>query len=113
MKKRAARFHRPLRTRVYVLAVATRGLMLLHLVAVLTIVGMYATALRGYPRTTAGWLMVPTALTMASTTAGNGAIQGVAGGLGRLRAHVEWPASNGQPGLDQCDSLDHQDLDRP
>jgi hypothetical protein len=32
----------------------------------LTLVGMYATELRGYPRTTAGWLMVPTALTMAS-----------------------------------------------
>ena len=42
--------------------------MLLHIVAVLTIVGMYATELRGYPRTTAGWLMVPTTLTMASTT---------------------------------------------
>jgi hypothetical protein len=46
----------------------TRGLMLLHLVAVLTIVGLYATELRGYPRTVAGWLMVPAALTMASTT---------------------------------------------
>ncbi|HEV3340309.1 MAG TPA: MFS transporter [Pirellulales bacterium] len=59
---------RLLRTRVYVLAMATRGLMLLHLVAVLTIVGLYATELRGYPRTTAGWLMVPTSLTMASAT---------------------------------------------
>jgi MFS family permease len=59
---------RLLRTRVYVLALGIRGLMLLHLVAVLTIVGMYATELRGYPRTTAGWLMVPTALTMGSTT---------------------------------------------
>jgi MFS family permease len=58
---------RLLRTRVYVLAMTTRGLMLLHLVAVLTIVGMYATELRDYPRTVAGWLMVPTALTMAST----------------------------------------------
>jgi hypothetical protein len=29
---------------------------------------MYATELRDYPRTTAGWLMVPTTLTMASTT---------------------------------------------
>jgi hypothetical protein len=35
---------------------------------VLTIVGLYATELRGYPRITAGWLMVPTTLTMASTT---------------------------------------------
>jgi hypothetical protein len=59
---------RLLRTRTYVLAMTVRGLMLLHLVAVLTIVGLYATELRGYPRTVAGWLMVPTALTMASTT---------------------------------------------
>src|SRR5262249_36091226 len=59
---------RVLRTRVFVLAMTTRGLMLLYLVAVLTIVGMYATELRGYPRITAGWLMVPTALTMACTT---------------------------------------------
>jgi MFS family permease len=59
---------RILRTRVFILAMMTRGLMLLYLVAVLTIVGMYATELRGYPRVTAGWLMVPTVLTMASTT---------------------------------------------
>ncbi len=59
---------RLLRTRVYVLAMATRGLMLLQLVAVLTIVGLYTTELRIYPRTTAGWLIVPTSLTMASTT---------------------------------------------
>jgi MFS family permease len=59
---------RLLRTRVFILAMTTRGLMLLNLVAVLTIVGLYATGLRGYPRITAGWLMVPTALTMASTT---------------------------------------------
>jgi hypothetical protein len=59
---------RLLRTRVFILAMTMRGLMLVHLVAVLTIVGMYATELRGYPRITAGWLMVPTTLTMASTT---------------------------------------------
>src|SRR5262245_19069396 len=59
---------RLLRTRVTILSLTVRGLMLLHLVAVLTIVGMYATELRGYPRTTAGWLMVPTTLSMASTT---------------------------------------------
>src|SRR5262245_58587833 len=59
---------RLLRTRVVILALTVRGLMLLHLVAVLTIVGLYATELRGYPRTTAGWLMVPVTLTMASTT---------------------------------------------
>ena len=59
---------RILRTRAYVLSLATRGLMLLHMVAVLTIVGMYCTELRGYPRITAGWLMVPTSVTMAATT---------------------------------------------
>src|SRR5882757_9003243 len=56
------------RTRVFVLSMTLRGLMLTQLVGVLTIVGMYATELRDYPRTTAGWLMVPTTLTMASTT---------------------------------------------
>jgi hypothetical protein len=59
---------RILRSQVYVLSLTTRGLMLLHMVAVLTIVGMYCTELRGYPRITAGWLMVPTSLTMAATT---------------------------------------------
>jgi MFS family permease len=59
---------RLLRTRVFILSMTVRGLMLTHLVGVLTIVGMYATELRDYPRTTAGWLMVPTTLTMASTT---------------------------------------------
>jgi MFS family permease len=59
---------RIVRSRVYVLSLTTRGLMLLHLVAVLTIVGMYCTELRGYPRTVAGWLMVPTSVTMAATT---------------------------------------------
>ena len=51
---------RLLRTRVFVLSMIIRGLMLLNLVAVLTIIGLYATELRGYPRITAGWLMVPT-----------------------------------------------------
>jgi hypothetical protein len=59
---------RLLRTRVFVLSMSIRGLMLTHLVGVLTIVGLYATELRGYPRITAGWLMVPTTLTMACTT---------------------------------------------
>ena len=60
--------NRILRSRVYVLSLTSRGLMLLHLVAVLTIVGMYCTELRGYPRTVAGWLMVPASVTMATTT---------------------------------------------
>jgi MFS family permease len=59
---------RILRSRVYVLCLTTRGLMLLQLVAVLTIVGLYCTELRSYPRITAGWLMVPTSLAMAATT---------------------------------------------
>src|SRR5262249_13213557 len=59
---------RLLRTRVVILSLTVRGLMLLNLVAVLTIVGMYATELRGYPRTTAGWLRVPVTLTLASAT---------------------------------------------
>jgi MFS family permease len=59
---------RLLRTRVFILAMTTRGLMLTLLVGVLTIVSQYFTELRGYPRTTAGWLMVPTTLTMAGTT---------------------------------------------
>jgi len=59
---------RMVRTRVFMLAMTVRGLMLLNLVAVLTIVGLYATELRGYPRTTAGWMMVPTTLSMGSTT---------------------------------------------
>ena len=40
---------RLLRTRVFVLAMTVRGLMLTQLVGVLTIVGMYATELRDYP----------------------------------------------------------------
>src|SRR5207253_9975088 len=59
---------RLLRTRVFVLAMTTRGLMLLNLVAVLTIVGMYATELPSYPPTTVGCLVVPTALTMSATS---------------------------------------------
>ncbi|MGO9464278.1 MAG: MFS transporter [Isosphaeraceae bacterium] len=60
--------NRILRSRVYVLSLTTRGLMLLHMVAVLSIVGLYCTELRGYPRITAGWLMVPASATMAATT---------------------------------------------
>jgi hypothetical protein len=59
---------RLLRTRVFVLAFATRGLMLTLMVAVLTIVGLYLTELRDYPRVTAGWLMLPATLTMACAT---------------------------------------------
>ncbi len=60
--------NRLVRTRVYVLALMTRGLMLLHMVAVLSIVGVYCTELRSYPRITSGWMMVPTSVAMATTT---------------------------------------------
>ncbi|MBV8347883.1 MAG: MFS transporter [Mycolicibacterium sp.] len=59
---------RLLRSRTFVLSMITRGVMLTQLVGVLTIVGNYATQLRDYPRITAGWLMVPATLTMASST---------------------------------------------
>jgi MFS family permease len=59
---------RLLRTRVFILAMTIRGLFLTLLVAVLTIVGLYCTELRDYPRTTAGRLMVPNTLTMAAAT---------------------------------------------
>ncbi len=59
---------RLLRTRVFILAFVTRGLMLTHMVAVLTIVGLYMTELRDYPRITAGWLILATAPAMAGTT---------------------------------------------
>ena len=59
---------RILRSRVVILSMAIRGLMLTLLVAVLTIIGMYATELRDYPRITAGWLIVPNTLAMATTT---------------------------------------------
>jgi MFS family permease len=59
---------RLLRSGTFVLSMITRGLMLTQLVGVLTIVGLYATELRDYPRITAGWLMIPTTLTMGATT---------------------------------------------
>jgi MFS family permease len=59
---------RLLRTRTFVLAFMARGLMLTQLVGVLTIIGLYATELRNYPRITAGWLMIPTTLTMGAAT---------------------------------------------
>jgi MFS family permease len=59
---------RLLRTRVFILAFATRGLMLTFMVAVLTIIGLYMTELRDYPRITAGWLTLPAALTMTGAT---------------------------------------------
>jgi MFS family permease len=59
---------RLVRSRTFVFSMMTRGVMLTQLVGVLTIIGTYATELRDYPRITAGWLMVPATLTMASAT---------------------------------------------
>jgi MFS family permease len=59
---------RLLRSRVYVLSMMVRVLLLLNLAAVLTIVGEYMIALRQDPRVVAGWVMVPASFTMAATT---------------------------------------------
>ena len=59
---------RLIRTRVYVLAMGVRMLMLVHMGAVLTIMGRSLVGLRDYPRITAGSLMVPATLTMAAST---------------------------------------------
>ena len=59
---------RLLRSRVYVLAMMVRLLLLLNLAAVLAIVGKYLIELRDDPRVVAGWVMVPASLTMAAST---------------------------------------------
>jgi MFS family permease len=59
---------RLLRSRVYVLAMMVRLLLLLNLGAVLAIVGQYLIELRGDPRVVAGWVMAPAGLAMAATT---------------------------------------------
>src|SRR5262249_1083367 len=59
---------RLVRSRTFVLSMITRGLMLTQMAGVLTIVGLYATELRDYPRITAGWLMVPATLTIGVPT---------------------------------------------
>jgi MFS family permease len=56
------------RVRVYVLAMCVRMLMLLQLLAVLTLLAKYCTALRDYPREVAGWVLAPATLTMALST---------------------------------------------
>jgi MFS family permease len=59
---------RLLRSRVYVLSMMVRVLLLLNLAAVLTIVGKYMIELRDDPRVVAGWVMAPASLTMAAST---------------------------------------------
>jgi len=59
---------RLLRSRVYVLAMLVRLLLLLNLGAVLAIVGQYLIELRGDPRVVAGWVMAPAGFAMAAST---------------------------------------------
>src|SRR5204863_7399434 len=59
---------RMFRVRIYVLAMCVRTLMLLQLLAVLTLMAKYCTALRDYPREVAGWVLAPATLTMAIST---------------------------------------------
>jgi MFS family permease len=61
-------FRRMFRVRIYVLAMCVRMLMLLQLLAVLTLMAKYCTALRDYPREVAGWVLAPATLTMAIST---------------------------------------------
>ena len=57
-----------LRSRVAILAMTTRAIMLVYMSAVLSIMGTYLTEVRGYPRPVAGLIMAPTTLTMALAT---------------------------------------------
>src|SRR4051794_18079285 len=59
---------RLLSSRVYVLAMMVRLLLLLNLAAVLSIVGKYLVELRDEPRVVAGWVMVASSITMATAT---------------------------------------------
>jgi MFS family permease len=61
-------FRRMFRVRIYVLAMCVRMLMLLQLLAVLTLMAKYCTALRDYPREVTGWVLAPATLTMAIST---------------------------------------------
>jgi MFS family permease len=59
---------RIMRVRTYVLAMCVRALLLLNFSAVLAVLSKYMTELRDYPREAAGWVLAPTALTMAAST---------------------------------------------
>jgi MFS family permease len=56
------------RVRSYVLAMSTRMLLLLQLLAVLTVLARYCVSLRDYPREVAGWLLAAATPTMAAST---------------------------------------------
>ena len=61
-------FRRMFRVRIYVLAMTTRMLMLLQLLAVLTLIAKYCLDLRDYPREVVGWILAPATIAMAATT---------------------------------------------
>jgi MFS family permease len=59
---------RMFRVRVYVLAMATRILLLIQLLVVCSLLGKYCVDVREYPRSVAGWVLMPATLTMATST---------------------------------------------
>src|SRR6516162_734668 len=60
--------HRMFRVRFYVLAMSTRMLMLVQLLAVLSLMANYCISLRDYPRDVTGWILAPASITMAAST---------------------------------------------
>ena len=59
---------RMFRVRVYVLAMVTRVLLLIQLLMVLSLLAKYCVDVREYPRSVAGWVLVPATFTMATST---------------------------------------------
>jgi MFS family permease len=59
---------RVLKVRGYLLAICTRTLLLLNLLAVLTVIATYMVSLRDYPREVAGEVLAAAAIPMAATT---------------------------------------------
>ncbi len=59
---------RVLKVRGYLIAMSTRTLLLVNLLAVLTLIAVYMTALRDYPREVAGEVLASASLPMAATT---------------------------------------------
>jgi MFS family permease len=59
---------RMFRVREYVLTMCVRMLLLVQLLAVLTVLSKYGIPLRDYPRSVAGWLLVPATPAMTLTT---------------------------------------------
>jgi MFS family permease len=62
------RLERILRVQPYLVAMGTRALLLVNLLAVEIILAEYMIALRDYPRTVAGWVLAPATLAMATST---------------------------------------------